>query len=569
MEKNNTTPEKIFKDVNYNHYIVQYQGKVEEELSKYEDVYLTIINSKYAILSILSNLDFNNIQEENSTIVYIKPADMYTLQAVAPVDAAQARVLQLTLPLSLTGNGVNLAIIDTGIDYLNEEFMDLSGKTRIECIFDQTIFESQPNKKVPFGTLYEKKQIQSAINANREGKSPYDIVPSKDKIGHGTNMTGIIGGTGKNPNLKGVVPECNFVIVKLIEDISYKKQFNVDIPVFNITSIFVALEFLYNYALESNKPMVIYFPLGTNLGNHKKPGILEQFIELICLNSSIAMVSGTGNERGNGTHTSGIVQYGKTEVVELEVDSKQNQLWVEFWIDLANIMSLEIISPSGENTGIINPLINTTISYKFIFEKTSVKINYYLPEENTGDELIRIRFYDLQPGIWKFNLTGDVILSGKYNAWIPQKGITIGETKFSLADPYGTITNPSNALGMITTAAYDQNNNNALKYSGMGFVDSYVSIIDVAAGGVNALTVGLNNKVDIVNGTSVSAAITAGACAMLFQWGIVEGNDTYMHNQTLKTYLARGTVKRKGDSYPNPQWGYGILNIPLIFENMI
>ena len=56
----------------------------------------------------------------------------------------------------------------------------------------------------------------------------------------------------------------------------------------------------------------------------------------------------------------------------------------------------------------------------------------------------------------------------------------------------------------------------------MAFLEEYLNKIDVAAGGVNALTVAPDNKVAIVNGTSVAAAVVAGACAMLFQWGIVE-----------------------------------------------
>ena len=85
---------------------------------------------------------------------------------------------------------------------------------------------------------------------------------------------------------------------------------------------------------------------------------------------------------------------------------------------------------------------------------------------------------------------------------------------------YGTITNPANSIYIITAAAYNQNNNNLVDYSGMAFLNHYIDRIDVAAGGVNALTVAPNNKTAIVNGTSVSAAVVAGVCAMLFQWGI-------------------------------------------------
>ncbi|MDZ7543229.1 S8 family serine peptidase, partial [Clostridium perfringens] len=160
---------------------------------------------------------------------------MYTLQEISPPEASQASFLQLNLPLNLTGRNTLVAIIDTGIDYLNEEFMDYEGNTRIEYIWDQTLdFIDSPNRiKVPFGVTYSKEDIQEAINLSKSGGDPYSIVPSKDEIGHGTEMTGIIGSTGKNPLLRGVVPNCKFVVVKLIEDYGFQKQFNIKIPTFN------------------------------------------------------------------------------------------------------------------------------------------------------------------------------------------------------------------------------------------------------------------------------------------------------------------------------------------------
>ena len=115
-------------------------------------------------------------------------------------------------------------------------------------------------------------------------------------------MAGIIGATGKNPNLKGVAPDCNFVVIKLLVDPAFKKWFTVEVPEFNITSVFAAIEFLYRYALRNYKPIVIYLPVGSNLGSHKGDGILEQFIDFICLNSGIAVDTGCGNECVNGGH---------------------------------------------------------------------------------------------------------------------------------------------------------------------------------------------------------------------------------------------------------------------------
>ncbi|RII33829.1 peptidase S8 [Clostridium chromiireducens] len=578
MQKN-MQAEKIFNDINYDNYIVQYQGDILSEVSKIPDYYVTIINESFALVSVKKDVEINMGDEPYiKSISYVVPAEFYTLQQVSPFEASQAGFLQAGSPLNLTGTGVNVAIIDSGIDYLNEEFMDTNGLTRIESIWDQTLITTNPipNDPVPFGIVYDRNQINDAVRASREGSSPYNIVPSQDEIGHGTNMAGIIGSAGKNPNLRGVSPDCNFVIVKLIRDYSFELQFpDTTVPVYNITAIIAAFQYLYEYSLTSNKPLVIYFPLGSTLGNHKGEGVLEDFIAFISSNGGIAVVTGTGNQRDAGGHASGTivpiagVQGLGAGVIELEVSPEQKNLWgVQIWASLPDVVSLEIVSPSGESTGTIPLILNYTTDHTFIFEKTNIRVNYYFPEEITGDELIRIRFYNLQPGIWRLRVQANYLLRGRFDAWLPQRGITVGSTQFSFPDPFGTITNPGNSIYAITIAAYNQNNNNLVDYSGMSFLESYIDRIDVAAGGVNALTVAPGNKTAIVNGTSVAAAVVSGVCAMLFQWGIVNGNEPNMYAQTIKSYLARGAIARSGDITPNPFWGYGILNVPKIFESM-
>lgn len=576
----NMEAESKFHDVNFDNYVVQYQGDIEAEIAKIPDYTVIVLNNRFAIVSVKKDVEINLGNEPYiSSIVYVIPAEFYTLQqVVSPTEASQASFLQIEgAPLNLTGKGVNVAIIDSGIDYLSEEFMDADGNTRIEEIWDQTFIttEQSQSESVPFGLVYNRDQINEAIRRQREGNSPYDIVPSRDEIGHGTNMAGIIGAAGKNPNLRGVVPNCNFVVVKLIRDFSYEVQFpDVIVPVFNITAVFAAFQYVYEYALSSSKPTVIYFPLGSSLGNHKGEGVLEQFIDSISANNGIAVVAGTGNQRDAGGHASGIVTQitGVTApgagVIELDASPEQKNIWVQVWINLPNIMSLEVVSPSGETTGIMPVIINYTINHTFIFEKTSIRVNYYFPEETTGDELIRVRFYNLQAGIWRLRIIGNYLLSGRYDAWIPQRGLTVGDTRFTFPDPFGTITNPSNSIYIVTAAAYNQNNNNLVDYSGMAFLESYIDRIDVAAGGVNALTVAPDNKTAVVNGTSVAAAVVTGVCAMLFEWGMVNGNNPHMYAQTIKAYLAKGAIARSGDIIPNPFWGYGILNVPKIFENM-
>lgn len=575
----NLLHERIFHDINYDNYLVQYQGDIEAEMSIRPNFYVSILDDTYAIVSVNKNLEINMSSETYfKTIKYVVPGEFFTLQQISPEEASQASYIQIGSPLNLTGKGVDVALIDSGIDYLSEEFMDSNGETRIESIWDQTIITTDFNNTdpVPSGVIYDKKRINEAIKAKREGNSPYDIVPSKDDIGHGTNMAGIIGANDKIQGLKGVSFECDFVVVKLLRDFSYETQFpETTVPVYNLTMIFAAIQYLYEYTFISKRPMVIYLPVGSTSGNHKGGGVLEQLIDRISTSNGLVVVSGTGNQRNTGGHASGTatevvgVQQQEASIIEFSASPEQRNLWgLEIWSDVPNSYSIEVVSPSGESTGIMTIIINYTINHVFIFEKTSLKVNYYFPEETTGDELIRLRFYNLQPGIWRIRLYANYITTGRYNAWLPQSGLTVGDTKFSFSDPFGTITNPSNSLHIVTIAAYNQNNNNLVDYSGMAFLESYINRIDLAAGGVNALTVAPGNKTAVANGTSVAAAVAAGVCAMLFQWGIVNGNNPYMYAETLKAYLAKGGIARSGDLIPNPYWGYGILSVTKIFENM-
>ena len=83
---------------------------------------------------------------------------------------------------------------------------------------------------------------------------------------------------------------------------------------------------------------------------------------------------------------------------------------------------------------------------------------------------------------------------------------------------------------------------------------------DFAAPGVNVQGVSKNGFTEM-SGTSVSAAITTGAAALLMQWGIVEKNFLALTGNRLRLILIRGCDRDANRNYPNPQWGYGTLNL--------
>ena len=63
------------------------------------------------------------------------------------------------------------------------------------------------------------------------------------------------------------------------------------------------------------------------------------------------------------------------------------------------------------------------------------------------------------------------------------------------------------------------------------------------------------------SGSSVAAAVAAGAIADIFTWGITNGNRIGLSNTSISSMLIRGADRNPAFSYPNPIWGYGTLNL--------
>jgi hypothetical protein len=69
MKEGFRAPINIFSDANYYHYIVQYEGNIEDEVSKQPGYYATIIDNQYAILSAPVELDTGTPIPVFSTVI--------------------------------------------------------------------------------------------------------------------------------------------------------------------------------------------------------------------------------------------------------------------------------------------------------------------------------------------------------------------------------------------------------------------------------------------------------------------------------------------------------------------
>ncbi|WP_286904189.1 S8 family peptidase [Clostridium sp. UBA1652] len=554
-------------------YLVEYNGDIVEAVKRFPNTYAYVIDDTRAIIAIEESfVKAIDIISSIPEVIVIDSGAVFTLCDISPIEASGANLFYNNIYLPLDGRGVTVGIIDTGIDYLNKEFMNDDGTSRILSIWDQTIESNQETTGLIQGTIYSQEQINRAINESANGRDPYAIVPSKDELGHGTNMAGIIAAKGTTPVFRGVAPKCDLAIVKLKEASNIVKDYYGiygNAPVFRSTTLFMAIRHLYELSLSLNRPMVIFLPLGTNNGPHNGDGFTDRYIDEISSYNGITVVVPSGNQGNTNTHTSGLIKgVGDVGIIELRVGRNQSNIRFEIWISKPDKVSISITSPSGEVIQRVPPKLKGFTEVNFVYEETNMIVEYSIPEEITGDQRITIVCRKMKPGIWKFQLTGELIVVGRYDSWILQKELLAEDTRFLNPDPQITLTAPSTSSGAISVAFYNQNNNSIVPESGRGYTRKNLIKPDIAAGGINQITTDVNEGTKLVSGSSVAGAVLAGCCALIMEWGIVDQNDITLYATKVKTYLIRGTSKRPGDIYPNPEWGYGMLNMKGVFDNI-
>ena len=564
--------EDLYLSENYLNIIVEYDGDIIQTLEAIDYACAFILDETYAVVSVQQD----RIRELLTTvrnIVYAEEPSIFTLNQLSPLETSNILYFHDNPYLNLRGRGVLIGHLDTGLDYMNTQFIYEDDRSRIVSIWDQTVIDTPPPAELLFGTEYTNEDINRAIALARQGGDPYTIVNSRDTIGHGTATAGIIGARGRDGGIVGAAPDSEFVVVKLRQ----AKQ-NVLIrrgvaeptaPAYEDTDVILGIRYLFSVARRLNRPMVIHIPLGTNQGPHDGRSISERYIDEISETRGMAVVTGNGNEGNQDIHTTGTIVVGEEpRVIELVVDQFETQVSFEIWFHRPDKVSIGIVSPTGEVVERIPARLQVMQTINFIFEGSTAYVQYLLPEEATGDELIRIRIDNVRPGIWQFRLFPDYIVDGRYNAWLPQRALLRPGTRFLNPSQFITLTIPSTSRQVITSGFYNQNNNTIVAASGRGYTRDNRIKPDIAAGGVNVSTTAVGQGTTALTGSSAGSAVLAGAVVLLLQWGIVDGNDITMYPPKIKTYLTRGARQRPGDTYPNREWGYGILDLLRAFENL-
>jgi Subtilase family. len=534
-------------------------------ISLFENASLHVMNELYAVL----HVPINQFNSNLSAIRYSEIPLLYGLTDETSLEASRVLNLRNTPAFNLRGEGVIIAIIDTGIDYTNPVFRKPDGSTKIISIWDQSINTGPAPPDANFGTVYTRGQINVALASS----DPFSVVPSMDENGHGTMLAGIAAGNDvEEAGFFGVAPDAELIIVKLRQAKRSTRNFFLipdNVVCFQENHIMWAVQYCNDMARQLNRPLVICLGIGTSQGSHSGRSPLSAILNIIANMPNRAVVVSAGNEGNMGRHYYGVIDPSiGSNTVELNVDENDTGFSMELWGDTPGIYSVDVLSPSGEYIPRIPPGLRVSRVISFIFEKATLYINYNTIESETGDQLILIRFENASPGIWTFNVYGHGDLATGFHMWLPMGNFISRNTYFIQPNIYTTILSTGTATYPITVTAYNPVNNNLYVNSSRGYTRDNFIKPDIAAPGVNYIAPTINHTFEQFTGTSVSAAHTAGVAALMLEWGTVRGNNPGMDSNVLKNFLIRGARRRPNLVYPNRDWGYGILDIFSVFESM-
>lgn len=468
-------------------------------------------------------------------------------------------------PLNLTGKRVTVGFIDTGIRYQEPVFRDYAGRSRIRAIWDQTIQTGTPPEGFEYGSEYTNDRINEALQSD----NPTDIVPSTDANGHGSIMASLAAGSViENGLFTGAAPDCDIVVVKLKEAKQYIREYYKippGVPCYCEPDILQAIQYLQKFVRTLYSPLVICLGVGTSTGDHTGAGTLGTYMDFLGRKNSRVFVVAGGNEGNAAHHFHGDITNSQPyQDVQLRVGENEAGFIMDLWGDAPYYYSVTIRSPGGETISWNNPRSSIPQEFTFVFEKTRIIIDFLLVEQTSGAELIRFAFTDPTAGIWsiRVNSAGNTI-GGSFDIWLPITQFLSSDTYFLEPNPQTTITEPGYVHGVVTVANYQMTNKSIAVSSGRGYArDNYI-VPDVAAPGVNVST-----PFGVHSGSSLSAAITAGGCAQLLEWAVVEENDILVNSVNIKNYLVRGAGRENFLEYPNREWGFGRLDIAGVFEFM-
>jgi subtilisin family serine protease len=215
----------------------------------------------------------------------------------------------------VSGRGVLVGFVDTGIDFRHADFRHVDGTTRVGFLLDAGAPRGTLHPELPDYAgmaLYTADDLNAVLAAEAKGMSPPLQIVQSDIIGHGSHVAGIAGSSGlataKGKSIGryvGVASQSSLCVVKGTRD---DQTFSDD-------DLLTGVRFCLDRAADAKQPVVINLSLGSAGGAHDGSSLLEQSLdELVGDAPGRAVVVAAGNSGEVDGHASAALLDGLHEI---------------------------------------------------------------------------------------------------------------------------------------------------------------------------------------------------------------------------------------------------------------
>ncbi|HUK50254.1 MAG TPA: S8 family serine peptidase, partial [Terriglobales bacterium] len=230
---------------------------------------------------------------------------------------------------NVTGAGVIVGFVDTGIDVTHPDFTFPNGSTKILFVWDQTITGRSPSG---FGYGYE------CNSADIESRT----CPEVDTFGHGTHVAGIAASSGvATGNYTGMAPGARIIFVKSGNQVCGGESWN-----FDTGKILDGINYIATKAAQLKMRAVVNLSLGGNIGAHDGTDPFERALDAFVV-AGTPIVVAAGNSAQDQDHVSGQLSQGQSVTLTLELRQSTVDVAVDIWYSPGDQIDATITSPDG------------------------------------------------------------------------------------------------------------------------------------------------------------------------------------------------------------------------------
>ncbi len=386
-----------------------------------------------------------------------------TLRAHLDRSLPRTGALTVQQQSGLTGVGVIIGVVDTGLDFRHLDFRDKGGKTRIAWLLDFSKKSSEPKSTWSFGArAYSRKEIDAQLQLDATlGKEAPGLVNHRDLAGHGTHVAGIAAGNGAAAapghtafRYRGAAPGATLIGVQAS---------SANTADFHDADVIHGVQFIFERARALGLPAVVNLSIGTQLGPHDGTSSLAMAMAAFTgpnKPGQVVVVS-AGNDGGKDIHAVGFPRMDGASRVQLMVpkytpSSARELVHLEVWYSGGDL-AVELTSPGGRTIGPISSGGQKDVST----DEGGVKILNAPggPYPGNGRYKAAVIVEErgktaVAHGTWSLGLSGR---ARRYDVYLANPAIVGPTGRPGLRGPVetgGTLASPGDAEGVITVGAY-------------------------------------------------------------------------------------------------------------------